>query len=137
MRRYEIDPRHWGWIDPLLPHRTHHGRRGRPWKDHHTVINGILWILHAGAPWRDLPECYGPWQTVYDRFNRWRKDGTWARIVTRLLRQLERRGRIGRDLWCVDSTIVRATRAAAGAKKNSGPAAHARRAEGGATRRAA
>ena len=71
-------------------------------------------------PARDLPERYGPWQTAYDRFNRWRKDGTWAHIVTRLLRHLERRGRIGRDLWCVNSTIIRATRAAAGAKKNPG-----------------
>ena len=71
-------------------------------------------------PSRDLPDRYGPWQTVYDRFNRWRKDGTWARIVTRLLRHLQRRGRIGRDLWCVNSTIIRATRAAAGAKKTPG-----------------
>lgn len=110
-----------------MPDRTHHGRRGRPWKDHHTIINGILWVLHSGAPWRDLPERYGPWQTVYDRFNRWRKDGTWAQIVTRLLKHLERRGRIGRDLWCVDSTIIRATRAAAGAKKNPG---HSRRLSG-------
>ncbi len=90
-------------------------------------------MLHSGAPWRALPERYGPWQTVYDRFNRWRKDGTWARIVTRLLQRLERRGRIGRDLWCVDSTIIRAARAAAGAKKKSGPLARAGRAQGGAT----
>jgi transposase len=117
MRRYEIDPRLLAWIDPLLPHPTHHGRREHPGKDHHTIINGILWVLHSGAPWRDLPERYGPWQTVYDRFNRWRKDETWARIVTCLLKHLERRGRTGRELWGVDSTIIRATRAAAGAKK--------------------
>jgi transposase len=73
MRRYEIDPRLRGWIDPLLPESTHHGGRGRPWKDHHTIIYGILWVVHSGAPWRDLPERYGPWQTVYDRFNRWRQ----------------------------------------------------------------
>lgn len=137
MRRYEIDPRLWAWIDPLSPHPTHHGGRGRPWKDHHAIIDGILWVLHSGAPWRDLPERYGPWQTVYDRFNRWRKDGTWARIVTRLLRHLERRGRIGRDLWCVDPTIIRAARAAAGARKKSGPLARPGRAQGGATQGAA
>ena len=73
-RRYELNPRLWGWIESLLPHPTHHGGRGHPWNDHYTLINGILWVLHSGAPWRDVPERYGPWQTVYDRFNRWRKD---------------------------------------------------------------
>jgi transposase len=47
------------------------------------VINGILWKLRTGTPWRDLPERYGPWQTVYDRFARWRRDGTWDRLLTR------------------------------------------------------
>jgi transposase len=117
-RRYELNPQLWGWIESLLPHRTHHHGRGHPWNDHYTLINGILWVLHSGAPWRDVPERYGPWQTVYDRFNRWRKDGTWSRILTRLLDHLERHGRLGRDLWCVDASVIRATRAAAGAKKN-------------------
>jgi transposase len=45
------------------------------------VINGILWKLRTGAPWRDLPERYGPWQTCYDRFIRWRRDGTWDRLL--------------------------------------------------------
>jgi transposase len=136
-RRYELNPRLWGWIEPLLPHRTHHGGRGHPWDDHYTLINGILWVLHTGAPWRDVPERYGPWQTVYDRFNRWRKDGTWSRIATRLLDHLERHGRLGRDLWCIDASVIRATRAAAGAKKKSGPAVRLGREEGGATRGAA
>ena len=137
MRRYEIDPRLWKWIDPLLPHPTHHGALGRPWKDHHTLINGILWILHSGAPWRDLPERYGPWQTVYDRFNRWRRDGTWARILDALLLRLDRAGGIGRDVWCVDGTISRAHISAAGAKKKSRPAAAVGRPAGGANDRAA
>jgi|SRR5579884_1923007 len=45
------------------------------------LANGILWHVHTGAPWPDTPSRYGPWQTVYDRFNRWRKDGTWAKIL--------------------------------------------------------
>ena len=121
-RRYELHPRLWKKIEPLLPHPTHHGGPGRPWHDHYTILNGILWMLHSGAPWRDLPERYGPWQTVYDRFNRWRKDGTWARLVTWLLDHLQRRGCLGRDLWCVDASIIRASHAAAGAKKNPGRA---------------
>jgi transposase len=136
-RRYELDPRLWEEIRRLLPDPTHHGGRGHPWNDHYTLINGILWVLHTGAPWRDVPERYGPWQTVYDRFNRWRKDGTWARLVIDLLDHLQRHGRIGRDLWFVDASVVRATHAAAGAKKKSGPPPGAGRAPGSATPRAA
>ena len=79
-RRYEIGDRQWQRLEPLLPHRTHHGGPGHPWLPHRRLLNGILWVLHAGAPWRDVPDRYGPWQTVYDRFNRWRRDGTWARV---------------------------------------------------------
>ena len=113
--RYELSSRQWARIEPLLPHRTHHGGPGRPWKRHGPLVNGILWVLHSGAPWRDVPERYGPWQTVYDRFNRWRQDGTWAKILTRLLDHLEKHGRLGHRLWCVDASVIRASRAAAGA----------------------
>jgi transposase len=49
-------------IAPRFPHPTHHGGRGRPWEDHRRTLNGILWRLHTGAPWRDIPQRYGPWQ---------------------------------------------------------------------------
>lgn len=62
-------------IVPFFPDRYHHDGVGHPWKEHRPLVNGILWHLHTGAPWPDTPEHYGPWQTVYDRFNRWRKDG--------------------------------------------------------------
>src|SRR5262245_26627368 len=78
-----------------------------------------LWHLHTGAPWPDTPERYGPWHAVYDRFNRWRKDGTWARILDALLLQLDERGLIRRDLWCFDGTTSRAHAAAAGGGKKS------------------
>ena len=68
---------------------------------------------------RDLPERYGPWQTVYDRFNRWRKDGTWAKILDALLLRLDDDGLIDRDLWCVDASVIRASRSAGGAGKKS------------------
>src|SRR5215469_3533988 len=58
------------------------GRRGGQWAEHRTTINGILWKLRTDAPWRDLPACYGPWQTCYDRFFvRWRRDGAWDRLL--------------------------------------------------------
>jgi transposase len=71
--------------------------------------------LRSGAPWRDLPERYGAWQTVYDRFTRYRKDGTLDRILQALQRCLNAGGLLDWDLWCVDGTVVRASRAAAGA----------------------
>ena len=73
VKRGEVTDREWERITPLLPE---HGRPGGRWLDHRTVVNGILWKLRTGSPWRDLPKRYGPWQTCYDRFARWRGDGT-------------------------------------------------------------
>jgi transposase len=70
MHRYELSDAQWECIAPFFPDRYHHGGAGHPWKDHRPLVNGILWHLHTGAPWPDVPERYGPWQTVYDRFNR-------------------------------------------------------------------
>lgn len=117
MRRHELSDAQWKIVEPLMPKN---GRRGGQWKDHRVVLNGILWRTATGAPWRDLPDRYGPWQTVYERFNRWCRDGRWARIVEALQIRLDERGLIDADLWCVDGTIVRATRAAAGGGKKGG-----------------
>src|SRR5271157_1118305 len=117
MRRYELSDQQWTRIAPLLPHRTHHDQAGHPFNDPRPILNGILWILHTGAPWRDLPERYGPWETVFVRFNGWREDGTWVRIVTSLLDDLDDQGQIDHDLWCIDASVIRVSRAAAGAKK--------------------
>ena len=76
--RGELTDKAWEQIVPLLPEN---GRRSQQWKDHRKVINGILWKLRTGAPWRDLPKRYGPWQTCYDRFVRWRRDGIWDRLL--------------------------------------------------------
>lgn len=131
MRRYELHNRQWERLQPLFPDLRHWGGPGRPWKPHRRILNGILWRLHAGAPWRDIPPRYGPWQSVYDRFRRWRIDGTWTRILTRLLDHLDKHAQLGRDLWCVDASIIRATRAAGGAEKKSGPVTAIGRAKNG------
>ena len=81
------------------------------------MVNAMLWWLRTGAPWRDLPERYGPWKSIYDRFNRWSKDGTFERIIERLQIRLDEEDKIDWDLWCVDGSSVRASRAAAGASK--------------------
>lgn len=70
--RGELTEEAWGVIAPLLPVRGH---RGGQWRDHRTVINGILWKLRTGAPWRDVLDRYGPWQTCADRLYRWRRMG--------------------------------------------------------------
>jgi transposase len=114
MRRYELSDQQWARIAPLFPQ---HPKAGRPPKDHRPFVNGILWILHTGAPWRDLPERYGSWQTVFYRFNGWRRDGTWVRIVTSLLDELDDKGQLDHDLWCIDASVIRASRAAAGGGK--------------------
>jgi transposase len=87
----------WRLIEPLLPRQLRGGR----WNDHRLVFDGILWILRTGAPWRDLPERYGKWGSVYHRFNRWRKDGPFDRVLKALRIRLDKDGSIDWDLWCV------------------------------------
>ena len=116
MRRYELEDRHWEIIADLFPRTS----RGRPWRDHRTVVDGVLWVLFSGAPWRDLPERYGPWQTAHRRFTTWRADGTWGRVLARLRLRADRAGLLDYAQWNVDSTSVRATRHAAGAARQKG-----------------
>ena len=115
MRRHELTDEQWALIEDLFPKNG--GGPGRPWRDHRTMVNGMLWILSTGAPWRDLPGRFGPWQTVYDRFNRYGEDGTLDEILRRLQMKLDENGLIDWELFCVDGSSVRAHRAAAGARK--------------------
>jgi transposase len=83
------------------------------------MLDAIFWILCGGAPWRDLPERYGPWQSAYHWYRSWTNDGTFDRILERLQIRLNAQGLLDLDTWFVDSTTVRASRAAAGAKKGA------------------
>ncbi len=79
--RHELTDAQWERLEPLLPPQQPQQRqRGRPSLDHHTIINGILWISKTGAPWRDMPERYGSWKTVSSRFYRWRAQGIWDKL---------------------------------------------------------
>jgi hypothetical protein len=71
----------WGRVAPLLPTN---GGRGKRWRDHRQLVAGILWVMRTGAAWRELPAEYGAWQTCHSRYTRWRRDGTWARILAAL-----------------------------------------------------
>jgi transposase len=117
MKRHELTDEQWAWVEPHLPRST--ARTGRPARDRRTLLNGIFWILATGAPWRDLPERFGPWQTVYDHFRTWRSSGVFAAVIEALQVKLDDKGYIDWQLWCVDGSSVRAARAAAGAAKKA------------------
>lgn len=118
MRRHELSDEQWNLISELMPPTSRRG--GGRWRDHRQVVNGLFWRLCTGAQWRDLPGRYGPWQTVYERFARWRREGIFDRVLDRLRLRLDVEGRIDLDTWCIDGTSVRASRSAAGARKKRG-----------------
>ena len=86
----------WAILAPLFPKpRVRRDRRGRPWRDPRDVLNGILWILRTGAPWKDLPDRYPSYQTCHRRFQRWVRDGTLRRVLKALAADLHARGGLG------------------------------------------
>src|SRR5262244_2193181 len=119
MHRHELADHEWELIKTFFPERA--SKNGRPRKPTREVLNGIFWVLRTGAPWRDLPERYGSWRTIFHRFNAWRKDGTFDRVLESLQIRLDEDGKIDWDLWCIDGSSVRASRAAAGAGKRGDP----------------
>jgi transposase len=107
-RRHELSDEQWARIGPLLPGRA--GDPGRTGKDNRKFVDAVLWIGKTGAPWRDLPERFGPWNSVFQRYNRWCKKGVWQRVLEAL------GGDADLEYLLLDSTIVRAHQHAAGAK---------------------
>lgn len=114
-RRHELSDEQWAWWEPVLPPQR--PRTGRPAKDHRTVLNGIVWLLRTGAPWRDLPERYGPWQTVYSRFRRWREAGIWDQVLTTIQSEAAHDGERDGSLSMIDGSSIRAHQQAAGVPK--------------------
>ena len=111
IRRYELTDAEWEQFKPYIPEEQESVSRGRPSKDSRTMLNGIFWILRSGAAWRDLPERYGPWQTVYKRFLKWSKAGIFEKIFQDLAADADMQ-----DI-SIDSTCIKAHKASAGAKK--------------------
>ncbi|MFD5514029.1 IS5 family transposase [Streptomyces sp. NPDC127051] len=112
MGRGDLTNAEWERLESFLPRG---GVRGGRWSDHRRVINGVLYRVRTGVQWRDLPERFGPWETVYKRHRRWSADGTWAMLLSRIQAAEDAAGRIGWDV-SVDSTAVRARQHAAGAR---------------------
>jgi transposase len=103
--RFDLSDEEWALLEPLMPTARKSGR-----KDDRHVMNAIFYVLRTGMPWRDLPDRYGPYTTAYNRFNRWSRRGIWKKIFDTLASK-------SRDsLYLIDSTIVKAHRAASGAK---------------------
>ncbi|MET8330051.1 IS5 family transposase [Streptomyces sp. NPDC005181] len=112
VRRHELSDAEWEVLSGLLPKAV----TGRPRQDDRLVLNGIVWKLRTGSAWRDVPERYGSWQTLYTRFRRWALDGTFTRMLRAVQTQKDASGDID-WLVSVDSTITRAHQHAAGARK--------------------
>jgi transposase len=92
MKRHELTDQQWALLAPFFPSRPR--KRGGQWRDDRTILNGVFWHLNTGAPWRELPRRYGPWQTVYDRFHKMRHSGLLERILQRLHLRLNEAGLI-------------------------------------------
>ena len=107
MSRYDLTDFEWCVIESLLPNKS----RGVQRVDDRRVLNGIFWVLRSGAPWRDLPERYGPRTTCYNRFVRWRKAGVWDRMMDAITAAYDG------DIQMIDSTSIRAHQQAATAKR--------------------
>jgi transposase len=117
MVRHGLTDEQWHLIADVFPPRAN---TGRPPTDRRQIIDGILWVMRSGAGWRDLPERdFGPWETVYGLFNAWNDDGTVDEILRRLQIEVIDGGKLNRKLWCVDGTMVRAHRCAAGGGKKT------------------
>ena len=113
MKRYELTRRQWNRVKALLPpERT--ATRGRPWKDNQRMLNGMLWIAQSGAQWRELPKEYGPWQSVYARFAKWRDDGTLERVFHALSADADM------ENLSIDSTCIKVHESANGGGKHGG-----------------
>ncbi|MGW8359252.1 IS5 family transposase [Streptomyces wedmorensis] len=117
MGRGDLTDAEWERLRPFLP--VSNGRCGR-WRDHRQVIDGILHRVRTGVQWRDLPERFGPWKTVYERHRLWSADGTWERLLQQVQAEADAAGEIDWDI-SVDSTIVRAHQHAAGARAEPPP----------------
>ena len=121
---YQLTDEQWEQIKDLLPCN---GGRGGQWKDHRLMIDAILWALSDGGRWRNIPERFGPWQSVYDRFRSWTRRGLWDRILRHLQVRKMQSGEIDWQLFAIDGTVIRAHQSAAGAPEKKSPGWGARR----------
>ena len=114
MARTVLCDESWSTVEPFFDRKKK--SRGRPPKDRRLILEGVIWMLRTGSPWRDLPTEFGPFQTVYHCFREWERDGTIENVFNALLAN----GHIDNEIWSIDGTVIRAHRCAAGAGKKGG-----------------
>lgn len=114
MKRHELTDAQWERIKDILPPERKRGA-GRPAKDNRVMLNGIIYWLNTGVPWRDLPERFGPWGSVYTRFNRWTKQGVWEKLIAALIAQ----DIVDETTLMLDSTAIKVHQHASGVKKGT------------------
>jgi len=114
MYRGKLTDEQWEQLQPVLP--AHKPSTGRPARSHREMLNAMLWIARTGAPWRDLSQRYGPWQTVASRFYRWRQAQVLGRVLVALQAQADAQGQLDWDRHFVGGSVIRAHQHAAGAK---------------------
>lgn len=101
----ELSDKEWEIIEPLLPELPS-GKRGRPWRDNREVLEGILWVTRTGAPWRDMPKEYPPYQTCHRRFQQWSSNGSFAKVLTAVTEILEKRNQLNVSECSIDAKFV-------------------------------
>jgi putative transposase len=106
--RRELTDGQWSRIEGLVAGRK--GDRGRSGADNRLFVDAVLWVLRTGSPWRDLPEEFGNWNSVFQRFRRWAKKGVWAKLFNALVEDPDF------EHLMIDATVIRAHQHAAGAK---------------------
>ena len=112
---YDLTGGQWERIQPLLPPEKT-GKKGRPRKDNRMMLNGMLWMNHSGAQWRQLPKRYGPWQSIYARFAKWCSDGIWEHVFSALNQDADT------ENLSIDSTCVKVRESSNGGEKTGNKA---------------
>jgi transposase len=119
MRRHELTHQQFARLKPYLAKAGSKG--GHPWSEHHRLLIGLFWKLHTAAQWRDSPQRYRPSKTISERYPRWSQERRFAIILLTLPDTLDPQGLLDWEQCWIDSTCIRASRAAARARKKGGP----------------
>jgi len=110
MSRYDISDELWSQIELWLLTMKRDPRGAKNQTPDRVILNGLPWLMHTGAPWRDLPSRFGPWQTVYRRFRKWIAEGVWERLFAELSKHYDD------EAVMIDATIIKVNQAGTGAK---------------------